>query len=234
MCLMKAFWYRFLNESAIGSAIIALLISLSILGFFLETEYVDSVFLRRSGIIIAGIFGIEYIARIWTANLSPQPDARRKYIFSFAGLIDLVAFLPALLLPAASGSVVLRLIRIFRLIQLLKIKSISTGLGRMASAIRHSWNELLASFLISISLIMVGAVLMYFVEGSAQPETFGSVPRALWWSMATLTTVGYGDAYPITVLGKITASLIAIVGISAVAIPAGIFAAAFHKVGIEN
>ncbi len=104
----------------------------------------------------------------------------------------------------------------------------------MGVAFKHSWNELLVSFIISLIMIVFAAVIMYFIEGNAQPETFGSVPRALWWSMATLTTVGYGDAVPITALGKVVASFIALVGISAIAIPAGIFAAAFQKVGIKD
>jgi len=71
---------------------------------------------------------------------------------------------------------------------------------------------------------------MYFVEGSTQPETFGSIPRALWWAMATLTTVGYGDVYPVTALGKLVASALALVGIGAIALPAGIIASAFMSV----
>jgi voltage-gated potassium channel len=93
---------------------------------------------------------------------------------------------------------------------------------------------LIVSFAFSGFLIFVGAVSMFYIEGSVQPETFGSIPRALWWSVATLTTVGYGDVYPITPIGKILASLIALIGIAAVAMPAGILAAAFTTVTVAK
>jgi len=93
---------------------------------------------------------------------------------------------------------------------------------RIKRALNECKSELGVSVLISISLIFIGAVLIYFAESRVQPEAFGSIPRALWWSMATLTTVGYGDTYPITLFGKVIASAMAMVGIGAVALPAGV------------
>jgi len=231
---MKKQINHFLNHSVVGGALLTSLILISVIAFFLETEYENSIGLQRLGYIIAVIFGIEYFFRIWTADISFPGKGYKKYIFSFGGIIDLLAFLPALLSPAANGSFVLRLIRILRLVQILKIKPITRGIQRTINALKTSWNELLASLMISLILIVFGAVLMYFAEGKVQPEAFGSVPRALWWSMATLTTVGYGDVYPVTALGRIIASIIAIIGISSVAVPAGIFAAAFQKVGVKD
>ena len=174
---------------------------------------------------------VEYFGRIWTAdyNQSNSNKARFGYIFSFYGIIDIIAFLPVLIFPSVSGSTVIRLLRVMRLIKIMKIKTITIALRRVTLAISRSYREILISFSISIALIFIGAVLMYNVEGQAQPEAFGSVPRALWWAVATLTTVGYGDVYPITALGKFLAALMALIGIAAVAMPAGILAAAFMQ-----
>jgi len=227
---LKSRIHKFLHSS-IGGKLLAVLIFLSLFVFTLETEYSDLDHFRIIGTLIASIFGIEYLCRIWTADLDrPNPlTARLKYMTSFHGVIDLIAFLPALLIPAAGGSVILRLARLTRLLQLMKFKPLTVGLKRTSKAIQDSKNELLTSIFICGMLIFIGAVMMYLAEGKTQPESFGSIPRALWWSLATLTTVGCGDVYPISALGKLIASLMAIVGIGAVALPAGILAAAFQR-----
>ena len=217
-----------MNESRVASAIIAGLVILSLSIFALETEFTQSELLKILGKTIAWIFGIEYCLRIWVANLTE--NGRRKYIFSFAGIIDLLAFLPAILVAGGSASLTLRLLRIFRLMQILKIKAVTVGIARIGKALHQCKLELLVSAMISLGLIFFSAILMYFAEGDTQPEAFGSVPRALWWAMATLTTVGYGDVYPITTLGKLIASTLAIIGIGAIALPAGIIANAFMTV----
>ena len=218
---------NFLNGSALGGAVLLFFILLSIGIFAIETEFQNSEILRILNLIVVIVFALEYCLRIWVA--SDHPKGRPGYIFSRYGFIDLLAFLPALLIPAANGSVILRALRLLRLVQILKLEFVRKGLKYTISALRKSRDELLVSVAISLSLIFFGAVGMYYVEGAAQPEAFGSIPRALWWSMATLTTVGYGDAYPITAAGKGVASLLAIVGIAAVAMPAGILAAAFSR-----
>lgn len=219
--------YSFLNTSKIGGLILGSLICFSIVIFCAETEFSNNQFLFKTNFLIAIVFGIEYLFRIWSANA--EGASRRSYIFSFFGIIDLVAFLPVLILPLFSGSLILRLLRIMRLLQILKIRSLSKGLLRVKTALLVSQSELIVTVSVSALLVFLGAVGMYFVEGAVQPEQFGSIPRALWWSVATLTTVGYGDAYPITAIGKVLAALIAFVGIAAVALPSGILAAAFMK-----
>ena len=228
---MKAKVFNFLNVSALGSIFITVFILASVVIFSLETEYPDFKLLPRLDVAIAIIFMIEYFARIWSADYrqSNSIKARLAYIFSLYGLLDLIAFLPVLLFPAINGSTLIRLIRLTRLVKIMKIKTITRALRRVTQALRNSYNELAISFSVSLALIFLGAVLMYVVEGKTQPEAFGSVPRALWWSMATLTTVGYGDVYPITLFGKVLAALMALIGIAAVAMPAGILAAAFMK-----
>lgn len=229
---MKIKLFHFLNISKIGGAFIGLLIFLSILTFTLETEYTESKFLKSAGFYIAIIFMLEYFARIWTAGVTSKDrmNSRLTYIFSFYGLIDLLAFLPALLIPAANGSILIRVARVLRLIQIIKYKPLTRGIKRVGTALRDCKTELLVSMAISLLLIFIGAVSMYLVEGKTQPESFGSVPRALWWSVATLTTVGYGDVYPITSMGKLIAAAMSLIGIAAVAMPAGILAAAFSRV----
>ena len=178
----------------------------------------------------------EYFARIWTADYGVDNSlkARLGYIVSFYGVVDLIAFLPLLFFPSASGSILIRLLRILRLIKIMKIDAVSRTVKRINSALLSSYNELIVSFSVSISIIFIGAIMMYYIEGPAQPEAFGSIPRALWWAVATLTTVGYGDVYPITALGKLIAAFLAIIGIAAVAMPAGILAAAFTNQNIDN
>ena len=233
---MKRQIHKFLNASRVGSVFLFGLIFISIIGFTFETEYTDNIWLRYLSLSVAMLFLVEYLLRIWTADMA-RPDLKNPriaYIFSFYGIVDLLAFLPVLLAPSISGSVLLRSLRFIRLFQIMKFKPLTKGLRRIWAAIYSSRFELVLSLGVSIFLIFIGAVLMYLVEGSVQPDTFGSVPRALWWSMATLTTVGYGDVYPITAAGKILASLIAIVGIGAVAMPAGILAAAFSSTRPEK
>jgi voltage-gated potassium channel len=98
-----------------------------------------------------------------------------------------------------------------------------------AESIKSSWPQLTASMVVTLFLLFLSAILLYFVEGGVQPEAFGSIPRAMWWAMATLTTVGYGDVYPITVMGKICAGIISLMSIGVVALPAGIIAAHFSE-----
>ena len=225
---MKAAIHNFLNNSRSGSVLVVILVLASLLVFTLETEFKTSAVLKSLGLVIAGIFALEYFLRIWVAGLTAK--GRLGYIKSFEGIIDLLAFVPALLISGGSASIILRSLRLFRLFQVLKIGAVSRGINRIKVALASCKSELGISLLLSFGLIFFGAVLIYFIEGSTQPEVFGSIPRALWWSMSTLTTVGYGDVYPVTAMGKLVAAFIALVGIGAVALPAGIIASAFMNV----
>lgn len=178
------------------------------------------------------IFSIEYLVRIWSArdnhqSRHPSPFGRRAaYMFSFTGLIDLLAILPSLL-PLLFGPVDLRWLRVLRLLRLLKMSHYSSALEDLAAAI---WSERrafgAALYLFSIALFGSSA-LLYLVENQAQPDHFSSIPATMWWSLITLTTIGYGDVVPITVVGKLLGAFTAMMGIGSVALLTGVVATAF-------
>tara|TARA_B100000902_G_scaffold386478_1_gene429194 strand:+ start:560 stop:1261 length:702 start_codon:yes stop_codon:yes gene_type:complete len=205
---------------------IQFLIVLSLISFSLETlpDLNDStkIFLRNFEITSVCIFSIEYLLRVL---LSPKPI---KYLFSFYGVVDLLAILPFYI---ASG-IDLRTIRIFRLLRLfriLKLFKYSNALDRVGDAFQSVKNELVIFTVATLFLLYVSAVGIYYFENSAQPDAFKSIFHSLWWSITTLTTVGYGDMYPITSGGKIFATIIVYIGIGMVAIPTGLLASAFSK-----
>jgi voltage-gated potassium channel len=182
------------------------------------------------------IFSCEYILRLSLAGVRPEYQGlkgRLKYMISPFALIDLVAILPSLLAGLLPDLMLIRLVRLVRMMRIAKLIKSNRALTAFFIACRTSGSQLAASLMATLLMLFVGAVLLYVAESEAQPEAFGSIPRAMWWSMATLTTVGYGDTYPVTVLGKLLASMVAILGISVVALPAGIIAANFSK-QLEN
>lgn len=185
-------------------------------------------------VISVVIFSIEYLLRIWTADLL-HPDkkyfvAKVKYFFSFMAIIDLLAILPFYLPMFFPIDLrVLRMLRIIRLFRVFKINRYTNALSSVVKVIKNKQHELLSSVFVVILLMIVAAVLMYSIESNAQPDVFKNAFDALWWALATLTTVGYGDIYPITVLGKILSAIIAVLGIGLVAVPTGIISAGFME-----
>ena len=180
------------------------------------------------------IFTIEYFLRIWTSDLL-YPGKKRitailKYIFSFLAIIDLLAILPFYLPFLITIDLrILRMLRIIRLFRVFKINRYTNALVSIVKVFKNKQSELLSSIFVVLLLMIVASVLMYGVENKAQPEVFRNAFDALWWALATLTTVGYGDIYPITVLGKILSAVIAILGIGLVAVPTGIISAGFME-----
>ncbi len=178
----------------------------------------------------SGSVGIEYVLRVWTCIENPKFSGkwgRLKFVITPMAIIDLVAFLPALIFVGDTSTYWLRILRILRILRVLKIGRYSASIQMVANSLKKSWRELVVTFCASLFFLYLSAVLLYFVESEAQPEAFGSIPRAIWWAVATLTTVGYGDVYPITPLGKLCAGIIALIGIAIVALPAGILAGSF-------
>lgn len=177
------------------------------------------------------IFSAEYLARLYAAGEDPRYtglSGRVRYIFSLWALIDLIAILPFFLgFLTTSNVFILRLLRIARLLRLARLGRFSRAWSALAEALSARVYELLLSIGLAGLLLLFSSACLYAIEASNQPEAFGSIPRALWWSIATLTTVGYGDVTPITSWGKLFAGITAVAGIGIIAMPTGILAAAF-------
>ena len=191
-------------------------------------------FFRGTELLFAVIFTFEYVSRIWIVAENPAyaPGwrGRLRYALSFYALIDLLALLPLFVSFLGNQSFVLRLVRLVRILRLARLGRFSSALGAIGEAVNGRRYELLTSLCIAFLLLLVSSTVLYILEGEAQPENFGSIPRTMWWSIATLTTVGYGDVYPLTPLGKIFAGVTAITGIGLIALPTSILASAFGDV----
>ncbi|HMS43435.1 MAG TPA: ion transporter [Pyrinomonadaceae bacterium] len=179
------------------------------------------------------VFTLEYVLRLWIAPLEKRFSGRFgrvRYAFTIFALIDLVAILPfylPLLFPM--DLLVIRFLRVFRLFRLFKLNRYARSLNTLDDIIRNKKEELFVTLAMLVMLLLFASSLMYLVENEAQPDKFPDIPTAMWWGIVTLTTVGYGDAFPITPLGKILGGIVAILGIALFAIPTGIFAAGFNE-----
>lgn len=178
------------------------------------------------------IFSIEYLLRMWicTQNASSRHPVlgRIKYFFSPLAIVDLIAIAPfilPMLIPV--DLIFMRMLRLLRLLRLLKLGRYSESIKTMATLLKSKREEIAVSLTMSIILLFIASGLMYFIENAAQPEAFSSIPAAMWWGAMTMTTVGYGDVYPVTPAGKVLAGVIALLGISLFILPAGIIAAGY-------
>jgi len=207
------------------------MIVLSLISFSVETlpDLSESVrqLLTVTEVFLVGLFTLEYLLRIWVV------DKKLSYIFSFFGLIDLVAVLPFYL----STGLDLRSIRIFRLLRLfriLKLLRYSDAINRFHRALVIAKEELILFSCVTMIMVYMSAVGIYYFENTAQPETFRSIFHSLWWSVATLTTVGYGEIYPITLGGKIFTFFVLMLGLGVVAVPTGLVSSALSQVRAED
>lgn len=174
------------------------------------------------------IFSFEYIYRIRTSYLENRWAGVRSYIFSFFGIIDLVSILPFYIKEfVLLDGRFFRILRLFRLTRVLKLGRESKSLKLFIKALAGVKNELKFTLFLSILTILFSASAIYFLENKAQPEVFSSITASIWWATVSLATVGYGDVVPITIWGKVFASIISLVGIGIVAIPTGIISASF-------
>lgn len=206
-------------------------IFLSLFTAILETEHTiydnhQTLFLGLE-YLFTFLFTIEYLARVWVSIENPAYKTRLHFILTPAALLDLLTILLILFTVMGSPGYIMRLARLFRIIRIAKLGHYSEAMHIIWQAIFCRRFELLISFAIGLSALIISSSILYLVESKAQPEGFGSIPRAMWWAVVTLTTVGYGDVHPITVLGKIFGGLTALVGVGLIAMPAGILAASF-------
>jgi voltage-gated potassium channel len=198
----------------------------------LQSNYGD--WFYRFEIFSVIVFTGEYLARVWSAPAKIDAEtehssfkARMKYIFSFYGIIDLVAILP-FYIQALFPGLDLRVLRALRLLRILKLNHYNSALDDLFGAILEEKKSFLTTLYIFSVAFVLSSSLIYYAEHKVQPEAFRSIPDAMYWSIITLTTVGYGDVSPITVFGKVIAVVTAIFGVVVVALLTGIVANSFN------
>ncbi len=180
------------------------------------------------------IFSVEYLARLWVADEHApvqrygELTARLRYAAQPSAVIDLLAIAPFYLAFFGFGAD-LRFLRLFRLVRFLKLTRYSPGIRSLVTAVASERHALVGSLVIMTGLIITAATALYLIERDIQPDGFGSIPAAMWWALATLTTVGYGDVVPVTVAGKLVGGVVMVFGLGMFAIPIGIIATAFAR-----
>ncbi len=222
------------NDTKAGRAfdlVIQFMIVISIITFSIETlpDLSDNTISLLSIIetITVTIFTLEYIARVYVA------DRKYDYVFSFYGVVDLLAIAP-FYLSLGLDLRSLRILRMLRLFRLFKLVRYNSAMRRLGRAFFIAKEEVVLFGVVTIMLLYLSAVGIYYFENEAQPEQFKSIFHSFWWAVATLTTVGYGDVYPITVGGRIFTFMILMIGLGIVAVPAGLLASALSKARQEE
>lgn len=249
--MIKQKIYQLVEKGSHGSKInlffdysIMSLIIINIIALVIETipEIKESwgVFLKQIEIFSVIIFTIEYLMRVYVSSLSHPSSSKTKsafkFIFSFYGIIDLLAIAPFFLPFLLNIDLrILRLLRLMRFLRIFKINRYNHSLSLIYSVIKEKKSELAMTGFVALLTLFIASFLMYHVEGEVQPDKFPNILSCFWWAIATLTTVGYGDVYPITGLGKFLSGVIAILGIGLVALPTGLVSAGFmDKLGKET
>lgn len=235
--------YRLVEKGSHGKKInlifdyvIMSLILLSVISIILESfkeiRADFKLYLEWFDIFSVTIFSIEYLMRLYISDLTFPSKSRfksaLKFIFSISGLIDLFAVLPFYLPMIIKIDLrFLRTLRLIRILRILKINRYTNSLKIIGNVLKDKKSELAVTGFITFLILIFASFVMYYVEGEKQPEAFPNILATFWWAVATLTTVGYGDVYPITGLGKLISGLIALLGIGLVALPTGIIGSGF-------
>ncbi|MFB9138856.1 cyclic nucleotide-gated ion channel [Maritalea porphyrae] len=235
-------WFEILEPSAggdkaslISDVVLVTLIFLNTFAFVLGTVdgFKEDYAVQLDIILYVSIivFSIEYLLRLWVCVEHPlRRDghpvwARVQYMFTPLALVDLIAILPFYIGPGSS--VDLRILRVLSMLRFLRIARYSSAFQLFGRVVHREGRSLMGVLLILVALVLIAASGMYAIEGNVQPENFGDIPSAMWWALATLTTIGYGDVVPVTALGRWFAGLIMIFGVGVFALPIGILSNGF-------
>ncbi len=224
--------------SKITDYLIAALVILNIMAVTLESVSDFSVTYASQfyffEVFSVAIFSVEYLLRVWACAARSDSGTklfgsyRLGYIFSFSGLIDMVSIIP-FYLQALFPGLDLRVLRTLRLLRIFKLSNYNTAIEDLFSAIYEERKSFIAAFYLLVIAFVLTSSLIYFAETKAQPDKFGSIPDSMYWSLITLTTVGYGDVSPVTWIGKVISIITALMGVSVVALLTGILANAFSN-----
>lgn len=202
----------------------------------IRTEY--GALLESINGIVVTVFVVEYVLRMWTSVENPKYPGwltgRLRYALTPMMIVDLLAIAPVILLGLGIDLRSLRLFRTIRLFRVLKAARYVRALDTIRHVLVIKREQLTMAIGIVLFLLLVTSSLMYELEHEAQPDSFSSIPATMWWAVASLTTVGYGDIYPITPLGKMLASISAVLGVGLVALPAGILASGFSNLADDE
>jgi voltage-gated potassium channel len=223
-------WDRLIN------IFIIVLIVLNVVAVMLETipeiYEPNKEFFHLFDVASVVIFTIEYVLRVWSANHEQRFRhsmwGRIRYMLTPGAIIDLLAILPFYIYGLVGFDLrVLRILRLMRFLRLFRLTAYMKATRLVINVFKATRNELLLSLVLALFLVVISSSLVYFAEHPAQPDKFSSIPATLWWSVVTLTTVGYGDMIPITLWGKIFTGVILMAGVALFALPAGIITAGF-------
>ena len=189
-------------------------------------------------LVSVALFTVELALRLWTCDLlrpgRPWPVAVVRFLVSPIGLIDLLAILPFYLALTSVDLRVVRILRLVRFLRLLKLTRYTRSVATMATVVRERRHELMVAVFLTSLLLVVASTLMYYMESKVQPEAFPNIVASLWWAVATLTTIGYGDVFPVTGMGRLLSGIIAVLGIGLVALPTAIISSGFVEALARN
>ncbi|MCP3905784.1 MAG: ion transporter [Planctomycetes bacterium] len=221
---------------------IAALIILNVIALALETvEAVDArlhTIFRAVEMFSVLVFTVEYLLRMWVCTESPRYRhpvfGRLRFAVSFFAIIDLLAVLPFYIAPLTGDTRFIRAVRLLRFLWLAKLGEHSQAVRTIVLVFERKRHELGATLFLGFILVLLASSAMYFAEHDDQPEAFADIPTAMWWSVVTMTTVGYGDVYPMSLAGRIVGALIAVCGIMMFAIPTAIIGSGFYAIWREQ
>ena len=225
------------DDSKVVDTFIIVLIGFNVVAVMLETEPIlntsySAVFFWFE-IFSTTFFSIEYVLRVWVCTLEPQyakpVRGRLRYMVSFMAMVDLVAILPTFLSFVAMDTRFVRAIRLLRLVRILKMGRYAHAVTTLTNVFVRKTEEMaIMMFVLVMSLVICSSVI-FFVEHDTQPEAFASIPQSMWWTIVTLTSVGYGDVYPTSGPGQIVGAIVSMFGVLFVALPTGILSAGFAE-----